>query len=215
LVLSREDSKCQTLSTSLQLLANEDPLCLFIVRRINKLGFKAARKLKHHFATYGTVVQVLVAHSTVRQHGTPPYYSRRRPSSLGFVHMSDQASVQQVLNLGLEQEVDGTVIRVQRFERQHAVEEGDEEAEDNADQQADAGDAHAASNKEKEAEQELEEALSSSSKWVRSQSGKSGPSTGSISTGRESTGEQQSNSTGSEEADGSASGTSSTGDAQE
>jgi hypothetical protein len=121
----------QTLSTSLQLLSGEEPDCLFIVRRINKLGFKAARKLKQHFSTYGSVVRVLVAHSTVRQHGDPQSHARRRPSSLGFVHMATADAVGQVLALGLEQEVDGSVIRVQRFERQHMSSiEGLEDGED-------------------------------------------------------------------------------------
>jgi hypothetical protein len=124
------DGKVQTLSTSLQLLSSEDPDCLFIVRRINKLGFKAARKLKQHFSTYGSVVRVLVAHSTVRQHGDPQSHARRRPSSLGFVHMVSADAVRQVLAGGLEQEVDGSLIRVQRFERQHASMEGFEEGED-------------------------------------------------------------------------------------
>ena len=77
----------QTLSSSLQLLSNVNPDCLFIVRRINKLGFKAARTLKKHFSTHGNVLRVLVAHSTVRQHGDPQCQARRRPSSLGFVQM--------------------------------------------------------------------------------------------------------------------------------
>merc|ERR1719336_233669 len=69
-----------TLSASLQMLANVDPTCLLIVRRINKLGFKASRKLKQHFSTYGAVIRVLVAHSTVKQRGDPTSCTRRRPS---------------------------------------------------------------------------------------------------------------------------------------
>mmetsp|Transcript_71496 Transcript_71496/g.209553 ORF Transcript_71496/g.209553 Transcript_71496/m.209553 type:complete len:405 (+) Transcript_71496:47-1261(+) len=125
----------QTLSTSLQLLSDEDPACLFIVRRINKLGFKASRKLKQHFAAYGHVVRVLVAHSTVRQHGDPECYARCRPSSLGFVHMASAEAVRCVLEAGEEQEVDGSLIRVQRFERQRGdqvLEEDEEEHEEEA-----------------------------------------------------------------------------------
>lgn len=112
------EKQAQTLSTSLQLLSNEDPDCLFIVRRINKLGFKAARKLKQHFLVYGTVVRVLVAHSTVRQQGDEQSIARRRPSSLGFVHMASAGAVKLILAAGVEQDVDGCLIRVQRFERQ-------------------------------------------------------------------------------------------------
>jgi len=123
----------QTLSTSLQLLSTEDPDCLFIVRRINKLGFKAARKLKQHYSAFGAVVRVLVAHSTVR--GDPrvagPARARRRPSSLGFVQMTSPEAVAKVLEQGAEQEVDGSFIRVQRFERQHSEEAmAEEEASD-------------------------------------------------------------------------------------
>jgi len=126
----------QTLSTSLQLLSKEDPECLFIVRRINKLGFKAARKLKQHFSAYGGVVRVLVAHSTVRQQVDKQSYalsSRQRPSSLGFVQMTSAEAVQKVLETGAEQEVDGSLIRVQKFERQHSEEAAaaEEEAEKN------------------------------------------------------------------------------------
>merc|ERR1711972_758832 len=53
----------QTWASSLRLLANEDPSCLFIVRRINKLGFKAPRILRQHFSAHGAVVRVLVAQS--------------------------------------------------------------------------------------------------------------------------------------------------------
>jgi len=104
----------------LQQLVDEDPDCLFVVRRISKLGFKACRKLKRHFASYGAVVKVLVAHSTARQPGDVGGDPRRRPSSLGFVHMGSAEAVRAILALGQEQEVEGVVIRVQRFERQPA-----------------------------------------------------------------------------------------------
>mmetsp|Transcript_116038 Transcript_116038/g.333240 ORF Transcript_116038/g.333240 Transcript_116038/m.333240 type:complete len:581 (-) Transcript_116038:164-1906(-) len=109
-----------TLSMSLQLLAKEDPETLFIVRRINKLGFKAVRKIRHHFNQYGHVVRVLVAHSTVRQGWDTDVSDqwRRRPSSLGFVHMAAAAAVKRVLAHGEEHEVDGCAIRVQQFQRQ-------------------------------------------------------------------------------------------------
>lgn len=125
----------QTLSTSLQMLSKEDPNTLLIVRRINKLGFKGAKKLKTHFSQYGQVNKVLVAHSTCRQNDDAPCQARRRPSSLGFVHMASAESVQKVLALGAEQLVEGAMIRVQKFERQHgeaAIAE-DEDEEDGHD----------------------------------------------------------------------------------
>merc|ERR1712232_1019756 len=116
----QENPKAQTLSTSLQMLADEDPDCLLIVRRINKLGFKGARILKRHFSEYGAIVRVLVAHSTVRQHSDMQCQTRRRPSSLGFLQMVSAESVQKILAEGTEHAVEGTVIRVQRFERKQA-----------------------------------------------------------------------------------------------
>lgn len=108
----------QTLSTSLQMLSREDADVLLIVRRINKLGFKAGRRLKQHFSQYGTVIRVLVAHSTCRPSDSGSQ-ARKRPSSLGFIHMSKPQDVAQILSLGPEHEVEGVSIRVQRFERQH------------------------------------------------------------------------------------------------
>jgi len=128
----------QTLSSSLQALCHEDPDCLFIVRRINKLGFKACRTLKHHFASQGhAVVRVLVAHSTVRQHGDAQGHARRRPSSLGFVQMASAGAVRKLLALGPEHVVDGHIITVQQFERKQDEELFDEEV-DNAASSADA-----------------------------------------------------------------------------
>lgn len=126
----RQVSAPQTLSSSLQLLSGEDADCLFIVRRINKLGFKASRTLKRHFGDYGQVVRVLVAHSTVRQSGDPQQsQSRRRPSSLGFVQMAAADAVAKILAVGEDHCIEGSMIRVQRFERKQVeLEEEEEEA---------------------------------------------------------------------------------------
>jgi len=117
----------QTLSTSLQLLSAENPDCLFIVRRISKLGFKATRTLKRHFSTYGQVVRVLVAHSTVRHNGQS--HQRQRPSSLGFVQMGTPEAVKNILAAGFEQDIEGASIHVQKFERHH-VESSQEHEEE-------------------------------------------------------------------------------------
>jgi len=104
-----------TLTWSLRALSGVDPDCVIIVRRINRLGLKSARHLKQHFSSYGPVVRVLVAHSTVHPGGSGKA-PRQRPSSLGFVHMSTPDVAQAILAMGPEQEVDGVTIRVQRFE---------------------------------------------------------------------------------------------------
>jgi len=139
-----------TLSGSLQTLSTEDPDCLFIVRRINKLGFKASRKLKLHFTRYGPVVRVLVAHSTVRQHGDGQCYGRRRPSSLGFVQMLTDDSVKRVLLAGEEHQVEDVVIRVQRFQRQ-AIGNNENEDQDSAENADSAGNAEAEETEEAQA----------------------------------------------------------------
>lgn len=120
--------QARTLSTSLQVLCREDPDCLFVVRRINKLGFKACHFLKRHFAAQGTVIRVLAAHSTVRQNGDAQGPGRRRPSSLGFVQMASAQAVQKILALGTEHTVDGCIIVVQKFERQDDSELLEDEA---------------------------------------------------------------------------------------
>lgn len=108
----------QTLSTSLQMLSRENSDMLLIVRRINKLGFKAGRRLKQHFSQYGAVMRVLVAHSTCRPSDSGAQ-ARKRPSSLGFIQMAKPQDVAKILSLGHDHEVDGVSIRVQKFERQH------------------------------------------------------------------------------------------------
>jgi len=111
--------KVQTLAATRLLLSEQDPDCLFVVRRIQKLGFGASRKLKAHYKNYGRVVRVWISHS-VGQHGD--FHSiqvrRRRPCNLGFVHMETAAAVLRVLAEGEEQQVDGFLIQVQRFQRQ-------------------------------------------------------------------------------------------------
>jgi len=129
----------QTLSASLRLLSTEDPNCLFIVRRINKLGFKAACLLKRHFAHYGGVVRILVAHSTVRPQSDPFCHARRRPASLGFVQMIKPEAVRFILALGEEQIVNGYVIRVQKFQRHNGETADENRTEENDDQPSSEG----------------------------------------------------------------------------
>lgn len=81
--------------------------CLFVVRRMNQLGYEAAEMLSEHFAAFGEVLRVQAAFS-----------ARRRPSSFGFVEMATAEAVSKVLELGEEQLVGKTTILVQKFERQ-------------------------------------------------------------------------------------------------
>mmetsp|Transcript_28619 Transcript_28619/g.52069 ORF Transcript_28619/g.52069 Transcript_28619/m.52069 type:complete len:761 (+) Transcript_28619:83-2365(+) len=117
----------ETLRRHLEDLKNVDERCIFITRRINKLGFRSRLPLEQHFSKYGKVVQVLVAHSKVKpfQHtGSQP---RTRPGNFGLVVMDSPEAVQRVLAEGVEQVVAGVQVQVQMFERPNAESEESEE----------------------------------------------------------------------------------------
>jgi hypothetical protein len=122
----------QTLSTSLRKLEDVDPACVVIVRRINKLGFKATRALKHHFSAYGQVVQVLLAHSTAKQFSDQQFVTKRRPTNLGYIQMASAEMVMKILADGEERDVEGVQIAVQRFQRPSEVEEEQEWAHEDS-----------------------------------------------------------------------------------
>lgn len=129
---AKEEAQRHTLTWSMQSLSREDPDTLFIVRHITKLGYRAQRKLKKHFSAYGTVARVLVVNSTVRQHGSADCEFRQRPSSLGFVQMASKEAVNAILAAGLEQEVAGTIIRLEKFGKQQAKAISGEQVESRA-----------------------------------------------------------------------------------
>ncbi|CAJ1336362.1 unnamed protein product [Effrenium voratum] len=107
-----------TLRMHLRSLLHVDSSRVLIVRKINRLGFSSPTILKEHFSWYGTVENVLVAHSRVKSGGGQAgIVSRLRPSGLGFVVMSKAEEAEMILTQGNEQQVCGTVIRVQKFER--------------------------------------------------------------------------------------------------
>lgn len=112
----------QTLRTYLQKLRSEDPRCIFIVRRINKLGFRSKVLLEKHYSQFGEVAQVCVAHSKVKPlPNTQGANPRTRPGNLGLVVMRNPDAVRRVLAQGTPQNVMGFEILVYRFE-QHEVE---------------------------------------------------------------------------------------------
>merc|ERR1719171_1963051 len=105
-----------TLQTHLKALSKEDPHCVFIVRKVNRLGFRSGEILTRHFSSFGGVVKVLVAHPKVKRAGKGNEL-HLRPGSLGFVVMKTAGSVEKVLSLGPEVLVQGLAIRVQPFQR--------------------------------------------------------------------------------------------------
>lgn len=143
----------QTLSTSLRFLEEqEDPDTLLVVRGISKLGFKAVRSLKQHFASHGTVVRVLLAHSTAIQYGVNEDQGpqvKRRPSNLGFVQVASAEVAQAILAQGPSQNVEGVAVRVQQFTRQRTPSDGgeDEECEEKNEVESKAVPAPAVTNK--------------------------------------------------------------------
>mmetsp|Transcript_14398 Transcript_14398/g.26518 ORF Transcript_14398/g.26518 Transcript_14398/m.26518 type:complete len:621 (-) Transcript_14398:125-1987(-) len=106
-----------TLRGHLTQLASEDERCIFIARRINKLGFSSREILEQHFSKYGEVVRVLVAHSRVRNVREMDGQVWVRPGGLGLIVMKDAKIVQQILESGEEQTVGGHAVRVQAFQR--------------------------------------------------------------------------------------------------
>jgi hypothetical protein len=127
-----------TLQTHLKALGNEDPSCIFIVRKVNRLGFGSVEKLTEFFSQHGTVVKVLVAHSKVKQNQSGSSQVFLRPGSLGFVLMKSPKSVQSILAQGPTMTLQGTSIRVQPFSRFNSgVSGGLEMKGDNAGDEAD------------------------------------------------------------------------------
>jgi len=130
---SSQDSHRDTLRRHLEDLKNVDERCIFITRRINKLGFRSRVPLEQHFARYGKVVQVLVAHSKVKPFQHSSSVPRTRPGNFGLIVMDSPEAVQQVLAEGVEQVVAGVQIQVQMFERpkdELLSEESDDKGQD-------------------------------------------------------------------------------------
>jgi len=129
-----EGHQGETLRMHLRSLLHVDSSRVLIVRKINRLGFSSPAILKEHFSWYGTVENVLVAHSRVKSGGGQAgIVSRLRPSGLGFIVMSKTAEAESILSEGPEQHVCGTVIRVQKFERRMS-DLGEDDFQEEADQ---------------------------------------------------------------------------------
>jgi hypothetical protein len=120
----REDEHHETLRLHLTALCNEDPNRIFVTRRINKLGFRSKEVIWQHFAKFGEVDQVLVAHSKVKPFRDNSGQLRTRPGGLGIVVMHDSAAVKHILSLGEEQVIAGHQIRIHMFERPKVDGEG-------------------------------------------------------------------------------------------
>jgi len=120
----------ETMKTQLQALQLEEPATVFIVRRINKLGFASPDLLRHHFSQYGQVKGVYVSHSRVKSmragHQDPNAQWRRRAAALGFVVMYEADAARRIVNDGPEHLVSGVNVRVHTFHRRLEPEEQEE-----------------------------------------------------------------------------------------
>mmetsp|Transcript_45907 Transcript_45907/g.109336 ORF Transcript_45907/g.109336 Transcript_45907/m.109336 type:complete len:232 (-) Transcript_45907:20-715(-) len=129
---NHQPEQANTMRASLQALQTEDPTCVFIARRINKLGFESPTTLKTYFSkNYGEVKSVHVSHSMVKgnRSGDPVedgVHWRKRPAALGFVVMMDAETTQKILSDGPELTVEGVQVVVQAFQRhsEHTAEGG-------------------------------------------------------------------------------------------
>lgn len=108
----------QAVTVSVWALSNVDPQCVFVVRHIAKLGFKAARTLRQHFSMQGPVVQVLLQSPTKTERDAGSQV-QGCPSNLGLVHMLNAECVNQILANGHEQGVGGVIIGVQKYQPGH------------------------------------------------------------------------------------------------
>lgn len=106
----------ETLRTHLRDLQKMDPRRVLIVRKINRIGFKSPGVLQAHYSKYGPVEQVRVSHSYVKSTNRR-FAARLRPSGLGFIVMTNVDDVEAILREGEEQQVEGSTIKVQRFEQ--------------------------------------------------------------------------------------------------
>lgn len=103
-----------SLRNDLELLRQKKPGCVVIVRKIKKLGFESQQVLEEHFSQYGSVSDILVAHSHVKPTPKRPN-GRMRPAALGFVVMSSVEDVQRVLQAGSMQVVQDVNVEVDEF----------------------------------------------------------------------------------------------------
>jgi hypothetical protein len=106
-----------TLRGFLSDLRNKDPKRVFVTRQIKDLGFRSKALLKQHFAKYGKVMDVLVAHTKAKareaDRGAPRGF---RPGNFGLVVMESPEVVQRIFAEGSEQTINGVQIQVQVFE---------------------------------------------------------------------------------------------------
>jgi len=121
-----------TLKLNLSYLLEIEPGRVVVVRKINRLGLQSPTILANHFARYGTVERVLVAHTKTKQapFRPPTVTARWRPAGLGFVVMRLPQEACMILAEGSEHLIDGMSITVRQFECHQSLKKNDGEAEE-------------------------------------------------------------------------------------
>ena len=111
-------SESVKLADVLGVLDHEDDTCIFIVRRISKLGFHAHDALVARFSNFGPVKKVILLPS--RGKGD----SRNRPASMGFIVMQNCSDCLQIMQSDryMVNQVD---IQVQKFVRNAKIQVSD------------------------------------------------------------------------------------------
>lgn len=109
-----------SLKADLETIKEYLPGSVLIVRKIKTLGFQSPEMLRKHFARYGAIIDVLVAHSTSKP-SAKRVNGRTRPAALGFVVMGSVEEAEAALAAGMDQHVKGTdtTVEVKLFEGQH------------------------------------------------------------------------------------------------
>jgi hypothetical protein len=113
----------RSLRSNLEVLCSLDSRCIVQCRKINRLGFESAQVLEEQLSRYGKVSRVLVSHCYAKARN-----NHYRPSSLGFVVMSEPEEAEAILANGPElpiwHAVGGNVtIHVQSFKSQVGMDE--------------------------------------------------------------------------------------------
>jgi len=105
----------ETLRTHLEILANEDPNRILLVRRINRLGFDSPLHLEKKFSEFGSVTRVFVAHSRVKPSTKRPV-PRVRPAGLGFVLMDTTEDAHSIARSGPQMTINNVNVEVKLYQ---------------------------------------------------------------------------------------------------
>jgi len=135
------------IATHLNELQQEDPAKILIVRKINRLGFDSAEKLKEHFERFGPVEKVRLSNAHAKQPGN--FRSRVRPSGIAFLLFQDAQDATRALAAGASQVIANAEVFVRGFERRQDGDETPPGINDEAEDCASEGEGHEGSRPER------------------------------------------------------------------